>query len=86
MFSERPEVEPGLEVNEVRDGLTVFDSVADRIHYLNQTAAVVFTLCDGRHSLSDIAAFLAEAFQLGEPPLGEVRECVSQLVRLGLLR
>jgi hypothetical protein len=86
MLSDRPEVEPGLEVNEVRDGLTVFDSAADRIHYLNQTAAIVFTLCDGRHSMSDIAAFLAEAFQLDELPVDEVRECVSQLVRLGLIQ
>ena len=86
MLSDRPQVEPGLEVNEVRDGLTVFDSVADRIHYLNQTAAVVFTLCDGRHSVSDMAAFLAEAFELDEPPLDEVQECVGQLVRLGLIR
>ena len=86
MLSDRPQVEPGLEVNEVRDGLTVFDSVADRIHYLNQTAAVVFTLCDGRHSVSDMAAFLAEAFELDEPPLDQVQECVGQLVRLGLIR
>ena len=86
MLSDRPEVEPGLEVNEVRDGLTVFDSVADRIHYLNQTAAVVFTLCDGRRSVSDMAAFLAAAFELDEPPLAEVQECVGQLVRLGLIR
>ncbi|HXN59798.1 MAG TPA: PqqD family protein [Acidimicrobiales bacterium] len=86
MLSDRPQVEPGLEVNEVRDGLTVFDSVADRIHYLNQTAAIVFTLCDGRRSVSDMAAFLAEAFKLEEPPLNEVQECVGQLVRLGLIR
>ena len=86
MLSDRPQVEPGLEVNEVRDGLTVFDSVADRIHYLNQTAAIVFTLCDGRRSASDMAAFLAEAFKLEEPPLNEVQECVGQLVRLGLIR
>ena len=86
MLSDRPQVEPGLEVNEVRDGLTVFDSVADRIHYLNQTAAVVFTLCDGRHTVSDMAAFMAEAFELDEPPLDEVQECVGQLVRLGLIR
>lgn len=86
MLSDRPQVEPGLEVNEVRDGLTVFDSVADRIHYLNQTAAIVFTLCDGRRSVSDMAAFLAEAFKLDEPPLNEVQDCVGQLVRLGLIR
>jgi Coenzyme PQQ synthesis protein D (PqqD) len=86
MLSDRPRVEPGLEVNEVRDGLTVFDSVADRIHYLNQTAAIVFTLCDGRCSVTDMAAFLADAFELDEPPVDEVRECVGQLVRLGLIR
>jgi hypothetical protein len=46
----------------------------------------VFTLCDGGCSVTDMAAFLADAFELDEPPVDEVRECVGQLVRLGLIR
>jgi hypothetical protein len=60
MRSALPSVVEGLEVNEVNDGLTVFDSATDRVHYLNATAAIVFTLCDGTHSASEIASFVAE--------------------------
>lgn len=86
MPSVRPSVVEGLEVNEVKDGLTVFDPVTDRVHYLNATAAIVFTLCDGRHCASGIARFVAEAYELDDPPLGEVEGCLSMLGSEKLLR
>ena len=45
MPSARPSVVEGLAVEEGRDGLAVFDPATDRVHYLNATAAIVFTLC-----------------------------------------
>jgi len=44
----QPSVIDGLDVNEVKDGLIVYDPSRDRVHYLNATAGVVFTLCDRR--------------------------------------
>jgi hypothetical protein len=82
----RPFVVSGLEVNEADEGLIVFDSTSDLIHYLNSTAAVVFTLCDGTRSASEIAGFMAEAFELDEPPLSDVEGFLSTLSRKGLLR
>ena len=37
----------GLDVNEVPDGYVIYQTEADRVHYLNKTAAIVFELCDG---------------------------------------
>jgi len=86
MPSACPSVVEGLEVNEVTDGLTVFDPATDRIHYLNATAAIVFTLCDGTHSAAEIARFVAESFELDDPPLGEIEDCLSMLGSERLLR
>src|SRR5437762_3878064 len=44
---ERLSVIDGLDVNEVKDGLIVYEPDRDRVHYLNGTAAVVFLFCDG---------------------------------------
>jgi hypothetical protein len=46
---------PGLEINEVADGLVVYDPGRDTVHYLNNTAAALFTLCDGRRDEAAIS-------------------------------
>jgi hypothetical protein len=86
MPSARPSAVEGLEVNEVSDGLTVFDPATGRVHYLNATAAIVFTLCDGTCSAPEIARFVAESFELDEHPIREVEECLSMLASERLLR
>jgi hypothetical protein len=37
---DRPRTIDGLEINEVRDGLIVYDATRDRVHYLNATASL----------------------------------------------
>jgi hypothetical protein len=86
MPSARPSVVEGLAVEEVRDGLTVFDPATDRVHYLNATAAIVFTLCDGTHTASEIASVVAQSFELDEPPGEEIEDCLSMLRSERLLR
>ena len=44
----------GLDVNEVPDGYVIYQTDADRVHYLNKTAAIVFELCDGARGTDDI--------------------------------
>jgi Coenzyme PQQ synthesis protein D (PqqD) len=86
MRRRRPSVVEGLEINEVRDGLTVYDPATDRIHYLSATAAIVFSLCDGLHTVSAIARLMAEGFGLDDPPYGEIESCVAVLETEQLLR
>jgi len=76
----------GLEVNETNDGVIVYDSRTDRVHYLNSTAALVFTMCDGEEDAASIAEFMASAFELDEPPLVNVEECLRALVAEDLVR
>ena len=56
----RPVRGPGLEVSEVADGLLVYRAADDSVHHLNEPAAVVFELCDGRlrDGLTDAVASL----------------------------
>jgi Coenzyme PQQ synthesis protein D (PqqD) len=84
--SETPAVGDGLEVNETKDGLIVYEPDRDRVHYLNATAAVVFTLCDGTRDAAAIADAVGKAFDLDHSPLADVNDCLSQLRDEGLLQ
>ena len=76
----------GLEVNEVPDGRVVYQASRERVHYLNPTALVVFELCAEKIPLAAIARFLEDAYQLGAPPLAEVRACMASLLKEELVR
>jgi hypothetical protein len=85
MSSDRPTALDRLEVNEVKDGLIVYDPVVDRVHHLNATAAIVFALCDGEHDVATMADVVAAAYGLAAPPLDDVRACLRELTKQGLL-
>jgi hypothetical protein len=84
--SEKPAVADGLEVNETKDGLIVYEPLQDRVHYLNATASVVFTLCDGTKDATAIADAVGKAYDLDHSPLADVDACLSQLRDEGLLQ
>jgi Coenzyme PQQ synthesis protein D (PqqD) len=82
---DRPQRAAGIDVAESGPGVVVRQAAAQRLHRLNNTAAIVLELCDGEHTVGEIAAALAEAFALSVPPLGETVACVADLRRAGLL-
>jgi hypothetical protein len=82
----RPARIDGLEINEVADGLVVYQADPERVHYLNNTAAVVFELCDGRLTVAEITEQVAATFSLTDPPASEVEACVAELSAKGVLR
>jgi hypothetical protein len=86
MTSERPQIAEGLEINEVDDGLIVYQESIERVHHLNPTASVVFQLCDGSRDAAAIAATVGELFGLADVPDEEVQSCLSRFVREGLIR
>ncbi len=77
---------PDLDVHEVEDGLVIYDLKTERVHYLNETATIVFALCTGEHDDARIAELVGIAWQLGEPPQAEVAACLAQLRGEGLIR
>jgi hypothetical protein len=75
----RPVQAAGLEVHEIASGLIVHRGGEDELHYLNNTAAVVFQLCDGTQTVPEITAQVALAFGMAEAPGELVEACVEDL-------
>lgn len=72
-----------LEVTEVPDGFVIYDEPNEKVHYLNPTAAVIYTLCDGKMPVSDIRSLIREAYDLeGETDLDEF---FTDLEKAGLI-
>jgi hypothetical protein len=83
--SRNPLKAPDLEINEVADGYIVYQPDRDRVHYLNQTAAVLLELCNGRNAEADMPELLRLAWDLTEPPIEEVAGCLESLRKEGLI-
>jgi PqqD family protein of HPr-rel-A system len=83
---QRPRARDGLTVLELDGEAVVYDEETGNLHYLNPTATVVFTLCDGTATASELSADVADAYGI---PAGEVepqlRRLLRQLKRIGLL-
>ena len=80
-----PNTAEGLETNEVADGYIVYQSDRDRVHYLNNTAAILLALCNGKSAVTELPELIREAFSLAAPPVSEIRDCLKQLVTEGLI-
>jgi hypothetical protein len=85
MSAECPAAIDGLDIHEVEDGLVVYDARSDRVHYLNATAAVVLSLCDGTKTDEQLAGVVCSAWSLDDPPIDDVRSCLAQLRREGVV-
>jgi hypothetical protein len=75
-----------LDVNEVPDGYVIYQTEADRVHYLNKTAAIVFELCDGARGAEDIVARVSKMFAVEGTADGEIEACIQSLLKEGLVQ
>ncbi|MGO8841359.1 MAG: PqqD family protein [Methyloceanibacter sp.] len=75
----------GLDVNEVPDGYVIYQTAADRVHYLNKTAAIVFELCDGARGADDIVTRVSQMFELEGKADTEIEACIQSLLKEGLV-
>lgn len=75
----------GLETEQVPDGYVVYLSARERVFFLNNTAAVILELCDGEHTLEEIAKILVAAYELDELPEEAFQTSVSNLIDEGLI-
>lgn len=74
----------GLETIELPDGYVVY--LPDRAVFLNRTAAIVWELCDGENTVSEITALIRELFQLPVEPTAEVEVCIRSLLAERLIK
>jgi len=75
-----------LEIIAADEGFVVHDASRDVVHYLNQTAAIVLSLCDGSRSTDAIAELVKSQFDLDEPPRDDVSEIIEKLEAQGLFK
>lgn len=75
----------GLEVSEVPDGYIVYRGDTEKVHFLNPTAAFVFELCDGLHTLGEIEEIFRATFE-ADVDEDVVRGCLRSLMEQGLVR
>jgi len=82
----QPTVRPDLTFRELDDGGVVFDYRTDTIHSLNTTAAYIWILCDGQHTVADIVDSIRNNFsQFESDPEQEVIRIIEQFRELNLL-
>lgn len=84
-LSARPAAKRGLELVESPDGLIVYDETTDRVHHLNQTAAVILALCDGTQTVHDITAAVGRLFESSDLSPQVTTECLALLTREHLI-
>jgi hypothetical protein len=76
----------GYRLEVVQGELLLFDPGRATVLYCNQTAALVWALCDGARSVDEIVALLAGAFPgAGAALEADVRETVQRLVSHGVV-
>ena len=66
--NERFEAVGALEVTHVPDGFVIYDEAHEKVHHLNPTAAVIFTVCDGKRTVDDIRSVLRDAYAIETVP------------------
>ena len=83
--SENPKARnSGLVIQEMPGEVLVFDTVSNKAHCLNETAAFVWKSCDGKRSAADIVREF-EASELGSVSEDLVWLAIDQLSGKGLL-
>lgn len=78
MAAVKPKVRDDLTVVELDGEAVIYDEQTADLHHLNPTATIVFGLCDGTATMSQIATDISEAFGV---PAVEVEAQVRGLVR-----
>lgn len=84
--ADKPVPRPEVSAYPLDDELVVYDSASAEAYVLNQTAARIWTLCDGSRTAPAVARDIAATYSLDyQQALADVHEFVSNLRRAGLL-
>jgi len=77
---------PGLVLREEEDGALLFDPETGEVRILNQSAAAICKLFDGRRSIAEIVTMLGESFErMAADADEEVLALARDLHRIGAI-
>jgi hypothetical protein len=75
-----------LLVQKIDGEFVILDRTANKVHQLNAAASHIWDLCDGVHSVGEIAQVLAEEFDIGiDVAQRDVVKTVTEFFTLGLM-
>ena len=80
-----PKQVPGVEFEEAVDGLVGYQGVEGNVCYLNPTATLILSLCNGSLSVEQITAVVAKAFSLKTLPIEDVERSSQELEKASLI-
>ena len=82
----KPARRAGFQLEEMDDEFLLFHPGGTQIIQFNQTAAVVWQLCDGQRTVDEIIRLLQEAYPEGAAQIdGDVQEVLNQCVNSGCI-
>ena len=85
-FSYKPIARKDLLFRELEDGGVVYEPTSEAIHSLNSSAAYIWVLCNGNHSLKNISNSIQKDFkEFKSDPFKEVQKIIIKFHQLGLL-
>lgn len=85
-LSDIPGTDTGYRLEEFDGELVLYHSTSTQVVYLNETAALVWRLCDGERSVEAICTLLKEAYpDTADAIEGDVTATVAKLVESGAL-
>jgi hypothetical protein len=59
---DRPRRKPDYRLEEIDGELLIYHPTATNVVYCNQTASLIWQLCDGTHTATEISTLLSEAY------------------------
>jgi predicted TPR repeat methyltransferase len=78
-----PQVNPAVGLSPVEGGYLAYDPLADRLHELNATAALIAELCDGSRSVQQIRALAGPLMPEGHAD--QIDPWIDEAIAAGLL-
>ncbi|MCK9484658.1 MAG: PqqD family protein, partial [Candidatus Marinimicrobia bacterium] len=81
----QPATRPDLLFRELNDGGVVYEYHSGALHSLNTTAAYIWSLCDGKHTVAEIIISIKQNFTRFETdPTSEVIKIIEKFQTLNL--
>lgn len=85
-FHYRPRKDADVLELDMGDGLILYNHDGDLVHHLNPSAGIVWALCDGSVSVSELGADIADTYGLDPGVVSaEVASVIAEFQALGLV-
>lgn len=81
-----PRPRRGFEMEEIDGEIVIYRAASNKAIYLNETASVIWQLCDGQRTVGEIVDAIAAAYPDQPSVAGDVIEAIEMLRREGAVQ